>query len=88
MNGKRRLHICERRDDDAPNSLGGIERQYSFVPLDQTAHHLGLARRTERRACLGTALDRDQPVDDLAALHQKPVHRLVDAVDLLAQIVQ
>ena len=33
-------------------------------------------------------LDRDQAVDDLAALHQEPVHRLVDAVDLLAQIGQ
>ena len=31
-------------------------------------------------------LDRDQAVDDLAALHQEAVHRLVDAVDLVAQI--
>ncbi len=56
------------------------------MPLDQPAHHLGLARRAERRAGLLAALGRDQPVDDLAALHQQLVHRLVDAVDLLAQI--
>ena len=56
------------------------------MALDQPAHHLGLARRAERGAGLLGALDRDQPVDDLAALHQQPVHRLVDAVDLRAQI--
>ena len=33
-------------------------------------------------------LDLDQTVDDLAALDQEAVHRLVDAVDLLAQIGQ
>ena len=31
-------------------------------------------------------LHRDQAVDDLAALHQEAVHRLVDAVDLAPQI--
>ena len=30
--------------------------------------------------------DRDQAVDDLAALDQQRVHRLVDAVDVAAQI--
>ena len=58
------------------------------MPLDQPAHHLGLARRAEGRAGFLALLDRDQPVDDLAALHQELVHRLVDPVDLLAQIVQ
>ena len=40
-------------------------------------------RNAEPVSCV--LLGRDQPVDDLAALHQQAVHRLVDAVDLLAQ---
>jgi homoserine O-acetyltransferase len=48
--------------------------------------HLGFARRTERRAGFLALFGRDQPVDDGAALHQQPVHLLVDRVDLLAQI--
>ena len=47
---------------------------------------VGLARRAEGGAGFLRALDRDQAVDDLAALHQQRVHRLVDAVDLGAQI--
>ena len=88
MHGKRRLHVGEGRDDDAPDALGRVERQNAFVALDQPAHHLGLARRAEGRAGFLALLDRDQPVDDLAALHQELVHRLVDPVDLLAQIAQ
>ena len=40
----------------------------------------------ERRAGFLRLLDRDQRVDDVAALHQQAVHRLVDAVDLAAQV--
>ena len=56
------------------------------MALDQPAHHVGLARRPERGAGFLRLLDRDQAVDDLAALHQQAVHGLVDAVDLVAQI--
>ena len=86
VHGKRRLHKRERRDDDAPDALGGVERQDAFVPLDQPSHHLGLARGAEGGARLLALLGGDQPVDDLAALHQELVHGLVDTVDLLAQI--
>ena len=58
------------------------------MPLDQPAHHLGFARGTEGRAGILALLDRDQPVDDVAALHQQAVHRLVDPVDLLAEFGQ
>ena len=47
---------------------------------------VGFARRAERGAGLLRLLHRDQPVDDLAALHQEAVHRLVDAVDVAPQI--
>jgi hypothetical protein len=56
------------------------------VTLDQPAHHLGLARRTEGGARFLRALDFDQPIDDLAALDQAGVQLGVDAVDLGAQI--
>ena len=57
------------------------------MALDQPPHHVGLARRagTPSRSP-GVCLTAISAVDDLAALHQKPVHRLVDAVDLLAQV--
>ena len=55
---------------------------------DQAAHHVGLARRAERGADFLGLLHRDQAVDDVAALHQQAVHLLVDAVDLVAQILQ
>ena len=58
------------------------------MALHQPPHHVGLARRPERRAGFLRLLDRDQAVDDLAALHQEPVHGLVDAVDLLAEIAE
>ena len=41
-------------------------------------------RKAEPESC--GLLHRDQAVDDPAALHQQPVHRLVDAVDLAPQI--
>ena len=56
------------------------------MALDQAAHHLGLARRTEGGAGFLRLLHRDQAVDDVAALHQEAVHGLVDAVDLAPQI--
>ena len=65
-----RLHEGEGRNNNAPNSLDGIERQQPAVALDQAAHHLGLAAGTEGRAATLTRFHRDQPVDDLAALHQ------------------
>ena len=83
---ERRLHKGEGRDDDAPDALGGIERQDAFVAIDQAAHHVGLARGAEGGAGFLRLLDRDQPVDDLAALHQEAVHGLVDAVDVAPQI--
>ena len=54
------------------------------MAVDEPAHHLGLARGAERRAGLLRLLHRDEAIDDLAALHQQPVHGLVDAVDLAA----
>ena len=86
MHRKRCLHIGERRDDDAPDALRGIERQDAMMALHQAAHHVGLARRTERRAGLGGLLGGDQRVDDVATFHQQAVHRLVDAIDIAAQI--
>ena len=55
------------------------------MALGEGAHHGGLAARPEGGAGFGGLLDGDQPVDDLAALHQQPVHGLVDAVDLGTQ---
>src|SRR5271154_2592147 len=71
----------EGRDDDPPDALDGIERENAFVSGDEAAHHIGLAARPERRAGTGAGFDRDQPVDDLAALHQDLVHARVDAID-------
>jgi hypothetical protein len=56
------------------------------MPLDEASHHVGLAGRTKGRAGFFGLLDRDQVVDDLAALDQELVHLFVDAVDLLPQI--
>jgi hypothetical protein len=47
-----------------------------------TPHHIGLPDRPERRPAALLGLDRDQPVDDLAALDQQFVHGLVDPVDI------
>ena len=56
------------------------------MALHQAAHHVGLARRTEGRADLLGLLHLDQPVDDVAALHQQAVHLRIDRIDLLAQV--
>src|SRR5262249_19369663 len=82
----RRLHVGKSRDDDAPDAFGRVKRQVAAMPLHQAPHHLGLARRTERRADLLGLLHLDQGVDDLAALEQQLVHRRVDAIDLAPQI--
>ena len=82
MDGERRLHIGEGGNNDAPDALGGIERENPGVTLDQAAHHLGLARGAEGGAALLGLFHGDEAIDDLAALHQEGVHRLVDAVDL------
>ena len=58
------------------------------MALDQPPHHVGLARRAERRADFLGLLHLDQPVDDVAARHQQAVNLLVDRVDLLAQFLQ
>ena len=86
------LHEGEGRDDDAPDALHRVERQQAVVALDQRAHHLRLAVGPKGAAAArpGTLrpLDLDQPVDDLAALHQKAVHGEIDAVDLAAQLCE
>ncbi len=56
------------------------------MALNEPTHHVGLARRAERRAGLGGFLRRDQPVDDVAPLHQEAMHAFIDAVDLAAQV--
>ena len=58
------------------------------MTLDQAAHHVGLARRAERRPHFLGLFDPDQAIDDVAARHQQAVHLLVDRIDLLAQLVQ
>ena len=85
VHGVIRLHISEGRDDDAPDALDRVDRQEAAMALDQRAHHLRLAVRPEGAAAALRALDRDQPVDDLAALHQQPMHVEIDAIDLAAQ---
>ena len=58
------------------------------MALHQATHHVGLARRPEGGAGFLGVLDRDQAVDDFAALHQELVHGLVDAVDILAEFAE
>jgi hypothetical protein len=84
---KRCLHIGEGRNDDAPDALGGVERQDAAMALDQPASSC------RPRARAGTAepdsavlLGGDQRIDDLAALHQQAMHRFIDAIDLAAQV--
>src|SRR5512146_2052775 len=85
MHGEGRLHICKGGDDYAPNALYRIKWQDAFVPSNQPSHHLRFARGPEGR-CAGilASLDGDQSVDNFAALDQKLVHSLIDAIDLLA----
>ncbi len=47
---ERCLDIGEGRDDDAPDTLGGIERQDTPMARHQAPHHLGLPCRPKRRA--------------------------------------
>jgi len=47
---------------------------------------LGLAGWPERRPAFISALDLDQAIDDLAALHQQAMHGRVDAIDLRSQV--
>ena len=82
MHRKRRLHIGESRNDHAPDALGGIKRQIAVMAPNEPAHHVGLTRGAEGGTGFLRLLDRDQMVDDLAALDQELVHRLVDAIDL------
>jgi len=86
MHGKRRLHIGEGRDDDAPDALDRVEGQDAAMTLDQAPHHVGLAGRAKRRAHFLGLLHLDQAIDDIAALHQQAVHAFIDAVDFLAQL--
>ena len=44
--------------------------------------------RPERRAASLPRLRLDQPVDDIAALHQQKVQRRVDAIDLDSEICE
>jgi hypothetical protein len=55
------------------------------VPLDQPAHHLGLATRTKSRAATLAGFDSDQPVNDVAALHETAMEIEIDAIDLLPE---
>jgi hypothetical protein len=86
VDAERRLHIGEGGDDDPPDALDRVERQEPPVAPGQQPHHRGLAAGPEGGSGLGGLLHRDQPVDDLAALDQEPVHRLVDAVYLLPEV--
>ncbi len=86
MHGERRLHIGESRYDDPPDALDRVERQVAVMTLDEPAHHVGLAGGAESGAGFLGLFDRDQPVDDLAALDQQAVHLFVDAIDLDPQI--
>ena len=56
------------------------------MALDDGLHHRRLASGPERRAPALPRLDRDQPVDDLAALHEGGVDVRIDAVDLDTEI--
>ena len=56
------------------------------MTFDESAHHLRLSGRAERGAALLGLFDGDEAIDDLTALHQKGMHRLIDAVDFAPQI--
>ena len=58
------------------------------MTLNQPPHHVGLAGGPERRADFLGLLHLDQPVDDVAALHQQGVDLLVDGIDLAPQLLQ
>jgi hypothetical protein len=52
----------------------------------QAAHHFGFPRRAESGTGFFRLFDRDQLIDDFAALDQELVHGGVDAIDLAPQI--
>ena len=85
VHAERRLHIGKGGNDDAPNAFRGVERENALVGLHQPSHHLGFARWSEGRTCLQRLLHFDQTIDDLAALHQQVMHRLIKAIYLLPQ---
>jgi hypothetical protein len=62
-------------------------RQDTFVAIDQPAHHVRLRAPGGRRnltPCVFLVAIRRSMIS--AALHQEPVHRLIDAVDLAPQL--
>ena len=60
--------------------------QAAVMALDEPAHHVRFPRRPKSRTGFLAFLDRDQLVDDPAALDQQRMHRLIDAVDFSAQV--
>jgi hypothetical protein len=80
-----RLHEGESRNNNAPNSFDGVERQKPAMPLDKAAHHLRLAARPERRAAPLPRFDGDQSINDFAALHEATMNVEIDAIDLLPE---
>ena len=88
MHRERCLHVGESSDNDPPDALHGVERQDAAMTLHQPAHHVRLASGAECRADFLGLLHRNQPVDDVAPLHQEAVDLLVDRVDLLTQFLQ
>ena len=56
------------------------------MTVDQAAHHVGFAGGPERGAALLRLLHSDELIDDVAPLHEQPMHRLVDAIDLAPQL--
>ena len=55
---------------------------------DEGPHHVGLPARPECQAAALPRLGFDQPVDDLAALHQQLVQPRIDSIDFDTKIGQ
>jgi len=85
MHGVGSLRKREGRNDDAPNPFGRVEGQEAAMALGDFPHHGRFAGGTESRSAALARLDCDQPIDDVAARHQKCVHLLIQPVDLDAQ---
>jgi len=60
--------------------LSTVSSGSSLMAGDEGPHHVGLAARPERQAAALPRLGFDEPMDDLAALHQQLVKRRVDAI--------
>ena len=58
------------------------------MALHEAAHHVGFARGPEGRTDFLCLLYRDETIDDVAALHQQPMHLLIDGIDFAAQVLQ